>query len=394
MKKNFYLIFLLISFFIFTNCNVAKRYLKQGNYDMAVKTAAKKLIKNNEREKYIVVLEEAYPKAITSDKNRIKYLHTEGQPDRWDEIFHIYKNMKERQMLVEQTYPLYIEGRKVEFKHVDYDKKIVIAKNKAANYFYNHAKYLMSKNDKFLYRQAYDEFLKAQNYTGGFQKADEYMDTCYQLGKTNIILIAVNNTPFKLSNDFMVNLINYPVSDLNGFWHQYYTTDQLNGNYDIFVNISLSVVDVSPDKETIREYSETKKIQDGWEYKLDNEGNIMTDSLGNKIKVKKYKTIKCKIFETRQYKHAHIEGAVNYVNAHSNQIIRSVPVGAEHSFENYFSSARGNQRALSNETKSKLRNKPIPFPSDIDMIYAANETLRNAIFDVLLDNRVFIQTNY
>lgn len=379
---------------VFSGCNMAKVYLDRGDYDAAVKTAAQKLLRKNTKKKMILVLEEAYPKAVEADLNQITYLHNQGQPDRWDEIFHIYTNMNNRQTMVEQTYPLFVDNREVSFQHVDYNQKIAEAKNKAADYFFNHAKYLMSLDDRFSYRQAFDEFLKAQNYTANYPEADLYMDTCYERGLTNLILMSVNSTPFHLDNNFMINLIDYPTDQLNGFWYNYYTTDQLNGVYDVYVNITLTIIDVTPNSNTVREYTESKKIDDGWEYKLDSDGNYVTDSLGNKIKIVKYKTISCTVFETRQYKIAHIQGSVNYVDGQTRQIVKSIPVAADHSFENYYSEARGNQNALSNDTKRKLRDRPVSYPSDIDMIYAVNSTLRDVIYNVLMDNRGFVQSRF
>ncbi|MBN2662872.1 MAG: hypothetical protein JXR68_04410 [Bacteroidales bacterium] len=394
MPKSFFISGLLIILVTFAGCNMAKTYLKQGNYDASVKIAAQKLQRNNKKKKMILILEEAYPKAVDADLDRINSLHAAGQPDRWDEIFLIYTNMNERQLKVERTYPLVVDGREVMFQHVNYNQKVNEAKVKAADYFFNHAKYLMTLNDKFSYRQAFDEFLKAQNYTGTYPDADLYMDTCYEKGLTNLILISVNSTPFQLDKDFMINLIDFPTSQLNSFWFNYYTTDQLNGRYDVYVNITLTMVDVTPNSNSVREYTESKKVEDGWEYKLDADGHFVTDTLGNKIKVIKYKTISCTIAETRQFKIAHIEGSVNYIDGQTRQIFKSVPVAADHTFEHYFSVDRGDQDALSNDTRTKLRTRPVAYPSDIDMIYAANSTIRDVIFNVLMDNRGFIEVNY
>jgi len=130
------------------------------------------------------------------------------------------------------------------------------------------------------------------------------------------------------------------------------------------------------------------------EYKLDANGNKVTDSLGNAVKVTKYKTISCKVYETRQFKQAHIDGSINYVDGQSRQIILSVPIAADHSFEHYYSKAEGNFDALSNETRAKLKAKPAPYPYDIDMIYNANATLKNVIYAALMDKKTFITNRY
>ena len=379
---------------LMSGCMISKQYLKRGQYDLATKESVKKLQRRANKEKQILVLEEAYPKAIQQYQDRINFLHTDGQPDRWNEIYKIYSDMDALQVYVETVTPLFIDSRQIDFTHVNYDSKIVDAKIKAADYFYAHAKLLMDKNDKFSYRQAFEEFNKVEQYTSKYTDVDDLMMTCYNEGLSHLIIIAVNSTPFQLPNDFMINLIDFPVSDLNSFWINYYSTDKRNGNYDVSINVTLTIADVSPNNISTSEHTETKDIKDGWEYKLDGNGKIMTDTAGNKIKIVKYKTIRCNVYNTRQFKQAHIEGAVNYIDTESNQIVRSVPIAADHTFEHFYTTANGNLDALSSKTRSKLKERPAPYPNDIDMIYAANNTLRDVIFQVLRDNRNYIQLNY
>ncbi len=394
MKKNFYFFALILSLFMLSSCYGAKYSLKHGDYNAAVYKAARVLIRHHNRKKLILTLEQAYPLAVQRDQNQIDFLNAQGDTARWDAIFHIYQNMNERQLEVERAYPLVVDGRKIEFEHVNYNTMINDAKKKAADYYYHHAKTLMDLDQKFAYRDAFDEFLKAQNYSNDYPDADNLMDICYEKGLTHLLLIAVNSTPFKLDDDFMVNLIDFPRNELNGFWYQYHTTDDRNGNYDVYINIALTVIDVTPNSKSVKNHTETKKIEDGWEYKVDANGHIVTDTAGNKIKVTKYKTISCTVTETRQYKVAHLQGSINYVDGATRMIKKSVPVSVDHTFEHYYSTAKGDMRALSNDTKNKLKKRPAVYPSDIDMIYAANATMRDVLFDALRDNKGFVQNNF
>lgn len=393
MKKIIYISVISI-LIIMSGCTLSKQYLERGQYDLATKEAIRKLQRNKNKKKQILVLEEAYPKAVQQNEDRIKYLHQEGQPDRWDEIFHIYSDMEIRQVNAETVTPLYLDGRQISFVHVDYDERLIEAKRKAADYYYAHAKQLMSQNDKYKYRQAYDELNIVKDYTKYYTDVDNLIDECYNKGLSHIMIIVVNNTPFAFQNDFMINLIDFPMSDLNSFWVKNYTRDSRNGDYDVYANVILTIADVSPNNESTTERTETKDIKDGWEYKLDDQGHIMTDTAGNKIKIVKYKTIRCKVFSTRQFKQAHIEGSINYIDTETHQIVRTVPVAADHTFENFYSRAEGDLDALTNETRAKLKNRPVRYPDDIDMIYAANETLRNVIFQAFRDSRYFINQRY
>ncbi len=393
MKKNTYIVIFIFITSLY-GCNMSKYYLKKGDYDMATKEAVKKLRKNKNKEKQIIILNEAYPKAQKMDRNKIDFLHKEGEPDRWEKIFHLYSDLETRQVLVEGVTPLFLNGEKITFPHVDYDELLIEAKLKAAAYYYAHAKKLMEQNSKYSYREAYEEFKKVKSYTSSYSDVDDLLTECYNNGIAYVGIVGVNNTQFKLPKDFMINLIDFPTEDLNSFWVKYYSRDSRNGNYDIFVNVTLNIADISGNNINKTKFVEKKEVSDGWEYELDPKGRVVTDSLGNPVKIIKYKEIVCNVIVCQQLKHAYIEGKVNYLDRETNQIIRSVPIAAEHTFEHVYYKADGNLKALSNETRDKLDIMPMPFPLDIEMMYAANETLRNVIYQVLLRNKIFIKQKY
>ena len=389
MKKQ---IIILIGIVIFiSSCNISRKQLQRGQYDIAVNTAVVKLQRKPTKEKEILVLEEAFPKAVQKDKDRIKYLHTEGKPDRWDEIFQLYSHMKARQSMVKTVTPMTLPGRTVDFKYEDYDKLIVEAKRKAAAYFYAHAKKLMQQNDRFAYRQAFDELLKTKNYVSTYSDVEALLIQCVDLGTTHALLIAVNNTIYKLSNDFMVNLIDHQTGDLNSMWVMYHTKDDRKGNYNVNIEVILEVADVSANNIKENRRTETKEVKDGWDYVLDGEGNIKKDTLGNPIKVIRYKTIRCEVIETIQFKEAHVGGEIKYINNENSQVIRSFPIGADHRFEWIFTVANGDLDALSPKTRKSLGNRPVPYPSDIDMLWGANETLRSVIINSIHSNRRILE---
>lgn len=368
--------------------------MKKGDYIGAVKQSVHKLRRNPDRKKDIEVLQKAYPLAVKQLNDQIKYLHTEGRPDRWDKVYQLYSQLKELQDLVESVTPLNYNGRRIVFEHKDYDRKIVEAKNKAALYYYTHAKKLMQQNNKQAYRQAFYELKKAKEYNPSYYDADSLMQVCYDRGQTNVILIVQNSTMYKLSDDFLINLIDFPVAQLNSQWIKYYNRDVRKGNYDISVYVVLKIISVSPDNLDQKTQVYKKQVQDGYEYKLDSQGHIMTDSAGNPIKVPKYKTISCQLKEFRQFKIAHIEGIIDYVDNSNSQSLLQLPIAADHTFENYYYVANGDLNALPNDKRKLLNSKPIPYPNDLDMIYAANETLRNVIFSALMDNRDFLEDNF
>ena len=102
-------------------------------------------------------------------------------------------------------------------------------------------------------------------------------------------------------------------------------------------------------------YTDSKKVEDGWEYVLDAKGNVMKDSLGNDIKTKKYKTISCDVIETVQKKESTIGAVVQFFTA-NNELIQSVPVSSVANFQYISATAIGDLNALSDASRAKLQH--------------------------------------
>ena len=396
MNKKIYflpLLLILANTLLIISCNPARHYLKNGEYDLAVKTAVRKLSKNKNIEKYLKVLKEAYPKAVEKDSLLLANLVNEGSPDRWDRIVSIYQNMIERQKKVEALYPLTYNGKDLRFPHRNWTGNLNMAKAKAAEYHYAHGKMLMAKKDKFAYRQAFDDFQKVTTYSNNYDVSD-LMDSCYELGQSYVILVVVNSSRTSVPPGYLANLINFPTDELNSFWIKYFTQDDHKHKYDVSINITLTNIAVSPNQINTKETTESKKVKDGWEYKLDENGNKVLDSAGNPIKIPKYTTISCKVYEHRQFKQAHIDGAINYIDTHNNTIVLSIPIAADHNFEHSFYTYKGDYNALSNATKERLREREVRFPDNAEMLDAANETLKEIIYRALMDNKDFVEQNF
>jgi len=376
------------------SCNTSKNYLKKGQYDLAVKHTVKKLLKNPDKEKEILVLEQAYTLANKENTERIAYLNLQGQPDRWAEIFEIYTQLKDRQTIVEKVTPATVEGRTVSFEHVDYDQLIVDAKSKAAAYYYAHAKKLMEEDYKESYRQAYDELINVKTYTSSYSDVDSLLLVCKEKGTIHALLIGVNNTIYKLPESFMINLLDQETALISSEWVKYHSTKDDAMTYDFNVSIKLNQIVISPDNVGERRRTESKKVQDGYEYSLDENGNVLKDTLGNDIKEPKYVTIYCDVIETIQQKSATGRGEVEYFDNQTSEIVIVRDFSADHIFEHSYAVANGDFDALNSDTRSKLGIKPMPYPSDQDMFNGLGATLKNVISQLLSDNSTNLLMSY
>ncbi len=184
----------------------------------------------------------------------------------------------------------------------------------------------------------------------------------------------------------------FGVTDYNSEWIEFHTTNPNNNTYfDYFTVINLKKIEVSPEQVEQKDRMETKEIEDGWEYVLDDNGNVVKDSEGNDVKIPKTRTIFCTIIESHQFKAAKLEGNIELVQNDPRKVIKQVPIGAESIFEHISARTVGDVDALSDESKELLKNKVVPFPRDLDLIIDGTETLKIAIRNGVADIRRLIK---
>ncbi len=389
MKK---IILLATMVLLIAGCASSLKQLQRGDYDAAIITAVKKLRVDPTDQEQITVLDKAYLLANQQDHDRIKFLKEEGSPYNWDEIFEKYSNLKDRQTLVSTVLPLQLGDQIIDYQYFDYDSEIINAKRKAADYFWNHANELMKKGDKESYRQAYYEFQKAKEYAGNIKNINQLIEEAHWKGISRIFVSFENKTQLNLPEQFKNDLMAFGVTDFNSEWIEFHITNPSdNTYYDYFTIINLKKIEVSPEQVQQKDRMETKEIEDGWEYLLDDKGNVVKDSAGNDIKIPKKRTISCTLIETHQLKAAKLEGDIELVQNTPRKVIKQVPVGAESIFEHISARAVGDVNALSAESRELLKNTSVPFPNNVDLIIDGAETLKKSIREGLGNLRNLIK---
>jgi hypothetical protein len=382
MKKVLPLVLTLA--FILAGCGSSKKQLEKGNYDMAIDKAVKDLRRNPNDSKQKATLEAAYKIAVEQDNERIRFLKMEGKPNNWDEIYLIYKRLYDRQALV-RTVP------NLDSQYVDYMQDMVIAKRKAADFYYAHGVELMKSNLKDSYRQAFAEFVRAKEYIGDYEGIDSKINEARYLGMSRVFVSIQNKSIIKFPPEFEQQLLMLDLPSLNSEWVEYHTKDlDQNTKFDYFVNVNVVNVLVTPDQTITADSVIKRDIEDGYNYVLDKKGNVMKDTLGNDIKVKKYKTVQCALVETIQRKSCRIEGDVEVIQVNPNKVLKKDPIGAQSNFENISSRALGDLQALNPRQLERTKSKAVPFPSDIDMVIRCSDNLKLAIRGAIQNNRRFI----
>lgn len=389
MKK---IVFFTALAMLIVGCASSLKQLQRGDYNEAVQTAVRNLRTEPTDQEQIKVLDKAYLLANQQDHDRIKFLKEEGNPYNWDEIFEKYSNLKVRQALVSTVLPLQLDDQIIDYEYIDYDSEIIQAKQKAADYFWNNANALMEKGDKESYRQAYYEFQKAREYSGNINNINKLIQKAHWNGISRVLVSFENKTQIFLPNQFKNDLMDFGVTDFNSEWVEFHSLNPNNNTYyDYFAVVNLKRIEVSPEQVQQKDRMESKEIEDGWEYVLDDNGNVVKDSEGNDVKIPKKRTISATLIETHQYKAAKLEGTVELVQNKPRKVIKQVPVGAESIFEHISARVIGDVNALSDESLELLKNKSLPFPRDLDLIIDGAETLKNSIRGGISDLRRLVK---
>lgn len=387
--------FLAIISLVLASCASPMKLVETGNYDQAIELAVKKLAgKKTKKTKYVMALEDAFYKTTTRDMAFADQLKKEGRPENWQKINDIYKKIRRRQDKIKPLLPLIDkDGIKADFRFVKVEGLELESKEKAATFLYEDARRLLTlakEGDKMAAREAYTQLEKIKRYYTSFRDRTQLMNLAQELGTSYILFQMTNNAPVVLPLGFEREITRMSVNDLNSRWKEYHTRQQSEIEYDYKVVMNITAIQVSPGVVQERQYVDDREIEDGFDYVLDENGNVKKDTSGNDIKVPRIVVIRAEVLETYQNKAANVSGQLEYIDLRQNQIINTDRIAVEAIFENYAATFRGDDRALSKESKQRIGNRPLPFPENEDLLFTAAEQLKPVIKEKIARARIII----
>ncbi|MFB0939057.1 MAG: hypothetical protein QMB29_08985 [Urechidicola sp.] len=363
-----------------------ERQLHSGDYDRAISNALKKLENNKDKKRkreFIVLLENAYVKVVDQDLNTIQHLKKDGNPEMYKRTFDIYQDLEARQNAIKAVLPLTINGRKIQFDFNDYSQEIVSYRSKVSSHLYEEVLTSIYSKRKSENRTAFRtlEYIDAIN--PNYKDIRELKDVARFQGTDFIIVSIENDTRQIIPRRLEEDLLNFDTYGLNKFWSEYHSNTQKDIEYDYAIELQLKNINVSPERINEREFVRKRQVVDGWKYKLDANGNVLKDSLGNDIKIDKIITVKCRYAEFNQTKSTQVVANVEFSDLKSKRLLESFPIASEFIFENLYAIARGDKRALNDQDRDILRNDRVYFPSDEEMVYETGEDLKLKLQDII-----------
>lgn len=382
MKKIGY-IYICVIGCLFVSCASSEKLLQKGKYDQAIEKSSKKLSKNPDNEEELAVLKEAFYQANRVDREEIEFLEKENPEMNSVEIYQLYSRLDQRQDRLKALPP----GVRNEFDFVEYDDAIIESKSMAASISYERGLDYLDRQDRESARRAYYEFERAHAIYPGYREVEKLMNESRYMGTNQVLFTIENNSDSVLPEDFDTELKKIALKELNTQWVNFDTQTDTMQSYDYYVVLNIKSIDVTPESIDRKIYTETREIQDGEKYVLDEDGNVKKDSLGNDIKEPNMVTIAADVTESFQHKNAFVGGSIDYVDLYSDQLIKTEPLSVEAEFNFYSAAATGNMDALSEETAEKVGRRPVPFPSNEAMLLDAADLLKVRAKDVIAQNR-------
>ncbi|CAG0963422.1 MAG: hypothetical protein HND27_09220 [Bacteroidetes bacterium] len=381
------LITLLLVAVLLSSCTSSKKMLMKGRYDAAMQKSARKIKKKPTKIKEIDVFYEAYTTANKQSRERVDFLRKEGNPANNSEIYNQLSMIKSRQELAKS-----LPAIGINFQFEDIDNELIESKNKAAEYSYARGEQLLQKGDRMNAREAYGEFIKVKGLISNYKDVDEKIKHAQWLGTSNALFMMRNNSGAILPLGFWEEMKKITIKELNTQWINYDNVQDTTKYYDYYIILNIKIIDVGPELVKENTFTESKQVQDGFEYVLDGKGNVKKDSLGNDIKKPKYKTITCTVLEVAQKKVAKVAGTLDYISNSDNQLIKSENVMADTFFDNVVSKiVAGDAAALKPETAKRLGGQPMPFPPDPDMLLRSAATVKDISKNIIWNNKAILK---
>lgn len=375
---------LLVTAFILilVSCSGKKQVekaLHSGNYDLAIEDALRKLENNKNKERkqdFVILLKNAYEKAVERDINTIKHLRKDGNPEHYKNIYETYLNLSARQEKIKPILPLQIGNKPLHLDFKDYSQVIAQSRNQVSDYLYKNGLTLIASNNKYDIKEAFSIFQYIDRINPKFKDVRDLMQEAHDRGSDYVLVTIENQTDQIIPKRLEDDLLNFDTYGLNQFWTVYHANPDRRINYDYALILQLKRINISPEKLNEKQLLREKQIVDGWKYQKDSKGNVAKDSLGNDIKIDNIINVQARFFEYQQFKSTQVLADVVYRNLTNNQTLDVFPINSEFVFENIYATLKGDERALNPRDFDLLRNKRVLFPSNEDMVYDTGEDLK------------------
>ncbi|MCK0131159.1 hypothetical protein MWU59_06535 [Flavobacteriaceae bacterium F08102] len=352
--------------------------LASGNYKAAFNTAVASLNKDKTKkanQKNIPLLKEAYDKAALQDLAEIKKLQQTVNANNLKKIYGNYLNLDLRQDEIKLLQPLFFEDQEVHFEFDDYSDEINAAKARYAAYLYNEAQRKLKGNMEDA-RVAY-AYLEDLIYVDPTYKPNlnELLQRAKKRGSVFVYISLKNNT--RIAKDSLTIFTQINTNNFSNPWVIFHHQKDRSITYSKEISIALNKMTMETpliQPETIRQEA---RIQDGWTYQKDSDGNVMKDEKGNNLKTPVYKTVLAEVVLYQQVRNAKLEGQITVLSAGKPQVTK--PISGEAKFQNTYAKYRGDKRAIEEKYYEAIQRKEMEFPPEYAFVNFAMSNFKKNV---------------
>jgi len=352
-----------------------------GEYDKAISKTIDQLKRTKNKKKkdqYKLILKDVFSKSVIKSQNKISSLKKDKNPEFYYEIYLEYQKLIDRQNKL-----MNISSNNLKFNFKNYDNDHIEFRYKTSNYYMELSKSLISKDDRLDYRNAYEYLIIIESINPNYLETRTLINLCLLRGKDHILLNVLNESNSVIYKELQKDILNINGYDLNSKWKSFHTAkDNYLGKTDFYIDLAFKAFIISPERILEKENTKKKNIKDGYTYQLDNNGNVMSDSLGNDIKIDKIVEISGKTKEYSQSKSAKVIAEVRYYD-NKNNLIEKFPLESEFWFRNIFLEFTGDKRVLNRKDKRLLKGGFLPFPPDDILLFNNSENIKQKLIKIL-----------
>lgn len=330
-----------------TACNTTKKLYEAQEYDQVIQRVAPDICDGDLNAKQINYVAASYHKANQADHERIQALKASGQPDVWPEIYQRYCSMKGRNEAL-SCFPKQVK-KDINYVKLDLDDDMMAARNQAEAYLVAKANQLLDSGSK-------EDAVEAEKYVEQLERTNPESSKLLDLRKKCALYIneCVDFGYYGNGSDFFSFrevVFDFDEGELpaqiSRIWIQ--NDPRPRPNRESIVCVFVDDVTISPSRLDEVTFKETK-------------GNQTVE-----------------VTDHTQTKSVKISGHIQYRSESRGKVLGSVPFEVTSTFNNDYTTIKGDREACSAETLSRLNTKPVPVPTDESMKLDAAKKLNDLI---------------
>lgn len=213
-------------------------------------------------------------------------------------------------------------------------------------------------------------------YFSCYWEVEQLQEEVLYLGMMYILVSMWQEVLVAIFNVFEWEFIVMAVQDLNSQWKVYYICLVEGLYYDYEVVMCINCIEISFGLVCEWEYEEIVVVEDGWEYVLDVNGNVVKDFLGNDIMQFWEVMVWVLILENYQNKMVWVSGWLEFVDCFMDNLIYIEFMFVEAVFENYVVIFWGDKWVLSKQFWQWIGNQLVFFLSEEMLLLQVVEWLK------------------